>query len=143
MAGQVKERDARSNAERDTQSSDGTYHEHSDMPAAIQHLHNPIHPYDDPSHHFSVGLSQRQHGGPVSAGRPYIVGEAGPEMFVPSGSGRIEPNSSSGATVDPRILARAIKDALQDTSVQVDGRRLGRLTIRHQPIAVTELGGRR
>ena len=69
---------------------------------------------------------------------------SGPEMFVPSNSGRIEPNGSSGgATVDPRILARAIKDALGDTAVEVDGRRLGRLVTRHQPLAIAELGGRR
>ena len=36
--------------------------------------------------------TSRQHGGPVGAGRPYLVGEAGPELFVPSRSGRIEPN---------------------------------------------------
>ena len=86
----------------------------------------------------------RQHGGPVSSGRRYLVGEAGPEMFIPSRSGRIEPNGSGGGTVDdPRILARAIKDSLEGTAIEVDGRRLGRLTIRHQPLAVAELGGRR
>jgi phage-related protein len=31
----------------------------------------------------------RQHGGPVRARTPYIVGEAGPELFVPNQSGRI------------------------------------------------------
>ena len=36
---------------------------------------------------------ERQHGGPVGAGKPYIVGERGPELFVPNQSGRIEPNS--------------------------------------------------
>lgn len=34
----------------------------------------------------------RQHGGPVSAGSPYLVGEAGPELFVPGRSGGIVPN---------------------------------------------------
>ena len=38
----------------------------------------------------------RQHGGPVSAGRPYVVGEAGPELFVPHAAGTIVPNSASG-----------------------------------------------
>ena len=38
----------------------------------------------------------RQGGGPVGAGQPYIVGERGPELFVPSQSGRIEPNSGGG-----------------------------------------------
>ena len=31
----------------------------------------------------------RAGGGPVNAGSPYIVGEQGPELFVPSGYGRI------------------------------------------------------
>ena len=36
-----------------------------------------------------------QRGGPVGAGMPILVGEAGPEMFVPSGSGRILPKSQT------------------------------------------------
>jgi len=32
-------------------------------------------------------------GGPVMAGSPYIVGEAGPELFVPNQSGQIIPNN--------------------------------------------------
>ena len=35
-------------------------------------------------------------GGLVSANSPYIVGEVGPELFVPSGSGRIVPNNQLG-----------------------------------------------
>jgi len=31
----------------------------------------------------------RAHGGPVAAGRPYLVGEKGPEVFVPEIAGRI------------------------------------------------------
>lgn len=42
------------------------------------------------------GLFGRQFGGPVAAGTPYIVGEAGPELFVPSSSGNIVPNGSFG-----------------------------------------------
>ena len=30
-------------------------------------------------------------GGPIGAGEPVLVGEHGPELFVPSGSGRILP----------------------------------------------------
>ena len=33
-------------------------------------------------------------GGPVNRGRSYIVGERGPEMFVPNTSGTIVPNNS-------------------------------------------------
>ena len=35
---------------------------------------------------------RRQHGGPVSAGRPYMVGEAGPELFVPRRAGSVVAN---------------------------------------------------
>jgi len=34
----------------------------------------------------------REKGGPVTAGRPYLVGEKGPELFVPGQSGGIVPN---------------------------------------------------
>ena len=35
-------------------------------------------------------------GGPVSAGSPYLVGERGPELFMPSRGGSIIPNSALG-----------------------------------------------
>jgi phage-related minor tail protein len=37
--------------------------------------------------------SFRANGGPVAGGSPYIVGERGPELFVPTGSGTIVPNN--------------------------------------------------
>ncbi|PXW78141.1 hypothetical protein C7451_103249 [Blastomonas natatoria] len=44
-----------------------------------------------------LGLPGRATGGPVTAGRPYLVGERGPELFVPQGYGRVEPGGSAGA----------------------------------------------
>ena len=38
----------------------------------------------------------RQQGGPVQAGQAYIVGEAGPELFVPNANGAIVPNRGAG-----------------------------------------------
>ena len=38
--------------------------------------------------------TRRQAGGPVNAGRSYLVGERGPELFVPSRSGRILANGA-------------------------------------------------
>jgi predicted transcriptional regulator len=38
----------------------------------------------------------RAEGGPVSSGQPYLVGERGPELFVPASSGSIVPHGSSG-----------------------------------------------
>ncbi len=43
-----------------------------------------------------LGLPGRATGGPVSPGRGYMVGERGPEVFVPTASGRIE-NFEAGA----------------------------------------------
>jgi hypothetical protein len=37
-----------------------------------------------------LGLPGRATGGPVSGGRAYVIGERGPELFVPSTGGRIE-----------------------------------------------------
>lgn len=42
-------------------------------------------------------LTGKAMGGPVSAGSPYVVGEKGPELFVPSSSGSIIPNSKMGS----------------------------------------------
>ncbi len=42
------------------------------------------------------GLPGRATGGPVSPGRAYVVGERGPELFVPSSSGRVEAGGSGG-----------------------------------------------
>lgn len=37
-------------------------------------------------------------GGPVSGGQPYVVGEKGPELFIPKSSGMIVPNRVMGAS---------------------------------------------
>lgn len=41
-----------------------------------------------------TGAPGRATGGPVSAGRAYRVGERGPELFVPTTSGRVEAHGS-------------------------------------------------
>jgi hypothetical protein len=74
----------------------------------------------------SVGFEKRAKGGPVSAGQPYLVGEQGPELVVPSGNGTVIPagktasmmgggmggggmtiNITTGA--DPQAVVAAIK----------------------------------
>lgn len=40
-------------------------------------------------------LTPKAIGGPVSAGQPYLVGEQGAELFVPSSSGRIMPSNQT------------------------------------------------
>jgi phage-related minor tail protein len=60
----------------------------------------------------------------VSSGRPYIVGEVGPELFVPSSSGSIVPNDAMGGgsnvysiTVntgvgDPRVIGEEVVNVI-------------------------------
>jgi uncharacterized protein YukE len=38
----------------------------------------------------------RARGGPVAGGRPYLVGERGPELMVPAGNGTVVPNNALG-----------------------------------------------
>jgi len=43
-------------------------------------------------------LPGKARGGAVGAGRPYLVGERGPELFVPGAQGNIVPNNAMGST---------------------------------------------
>lgn len=72
-----------------------------------------------------LGLPGRATGGPVSPGRAYVVGERGPELFVPGGFGRVEPGGRGAAARDLRIAISintagpAAPAALQVSSRQV------------------------
>lgn len=50
----------------------------------------------------ALGLPGRATGGPVSPGRGYLVGERGPELFVPTSAGRVEPGVAT-PTRDVRV----------------------------------------
>ncbi|QTD57555.1 tail tape measure protein [Parasphingorhabdus cellanae] len=50
----------------------------------------------------ALGLPGRATGGPVTGGRAYMVGEQGPELFVPTAAGRIEPSAGT-APAQPNI----------------------------------------
>lgn len=47
-----------------------------------------------------LGLAGRATGGPVAPGQAYLVGERGPEVFVPTSSGRIENGSAATRPVN-------------------------------------------
>ena len=64
-------------------------------------------------------LPGRAAGGPVSAGSPYIVGERGPELFVPGRSGGIVPNNALGGGGDT-VVNGGINITVENT-----GERLG------------------
>ena len=44
------------------------------------------------------GIGGKAAGGPVSGGTPYLVGEQGPELFIPQSSGNIVPNGQMGSS---------------------------------------------
>jgi hypothetical protein len=77
---------------------------------------------------FAKGLTGKAIGGSVQSGQPYMVGERGPEMFVPNQSGSIVPNKKmgGGVTVINNVDARGsgadvdqkIKSAMAQTSQQ-------------------------
>ena len=73
-----------------------------------------------------LGSPGRATGGPVSPGRGYLVGERGPELFMPASAGRIENGLSSGGGRDVRVSINinapsgtSAPQALQRSSRQV------------------------
>ena len=42
-----------------------------------------------------ASITKREHGGPVHAGKPYVVGEAGPEVIIPKSDGNVLTNDDS------------------------------------------------
>lgn len=71
-----------------------------------------------------LGLPGRATGGPVGPGRAYLVGERGPELFVPTASGRVEPGAPGGAreirlSISINAPAGTEKRALEQSSRQV------------------------
>jgi hypothetical protein len=60
---------------------------------------------------FNLGSIFRAAGGPVSSGSPYIVGEQGPELFVPSSSGSIVPNNKLGGDLVINITGNTLLDS--------------------------------
>ena len=62
-------------------------------------------------------------GGPVMAGRPYMVGERGPELFMPNASGTIIPNGA-GNTINVHVNGRL---GASDNELRDIARRVGQM----------------
>ncbi len=72
-----------------------------------------------------IGKFFRANGGPVSTGKSYVVGERGPEMFVPNAGGRIVPNSDMGGSTNVVVNVDASGSSVQGDEQR--SRELGRL----------------
>jgi phage-related minor tail protein len=69
------------------------------------------------------GMPGRATGGPVTSGSAYMVGERGPELFVPTAAGRIETLGGGRGPVSVTINVAAPREAspaiMQQTGAQV------------------------
>lgn len=75
-----------------------------------------------------LGLPGRATGGQVSPGRGYLVGERGPELFVPASAGRVEANPGRAAARDVRVSIQVVapKGASAPESLQRSSRQVAR-----------------
>lgn len=87
----------------------------------------PVTPKPKPVSGFPSGLVRpRAMGGPVGAGQSYLVGEQGPELFVPGMGGSIVPGGGINVTLqagaflgsssDAREFARRVYSAIEEES---------------------------
>jgi len=70
-------------------------------------------------------LEGKANGGPVAGGKPYIVGERGPELFTPGTSGMITPNHALGGGTNVVVNVDASGSSIEGDEDR--GRELGRL----------------
>lgn len=80
-----------------------------------------------------LGLPGRATGGPVAPGRAYVVGERGPEVFVPTASGQVVPNGGGARDVrvsiavqgqgadSARLLARSARQVARAVRGAISG----------------------
>lgn len=62
-----------------------------------------------------LGLPGRATGGPVSPGSAYVVGERGPELFVPTSAGRVETGlPGQGAAREVRVAINLVAPRTSD-----------------------------
>ena len=60
----------------------------------------------------------KQHGGPITRGDAYVVGETGPELFIPNTSGRIVPNNQMA---QPGAIGGGDINYIFENTIFVDG----------------------
>ena len=73
-----------------------------------------------------VKAGSREHGGPVSAGKSFLVGERGPEMFTPNNSGRVSSNKDTfgGGNFEQSVTIVNNTPANVSTQTSDDGKQL-------------------
>ena len=74
----------------------------------------------------NYGIPQRAKGGPVSSGQTYMVGERGPELFVPGRSGTIVANDKMGGG-STNVVVNVDASGSNVEGDEQEGKQLGRL----------------
>jgi len=74
----------------------------------------------------NYGIPQRAKGGPVSSGQTYMVGERGPELFVPGRSGTIVANDKMGGG-GVSVVVNVDASGSKVEGDEQEGKQLGRL----------------
>jgi tape measure domain-containing protein len=83
-------------------------------------------------------LTGRALGGPVSKGRPYMVGENGPELFIPSAAGKVASNQNMGGmggavfNIDARGAQAGVGEEIRRALADYDRQSLARHVANHQ-----------
>ncbi len=72
-------------------------------------------------------LMARANGGPVSSGQTYMVGERGPELFVPGRSGTIVANDKMGGGGGVNVVVNVDASGSKVEGDEQEGKQLGRL----------------
>lgn len=57
---------------------------------------------------FGLSIPGLASGGPAKAGQPYIVGEKGPELFVPQNSGKVIPNNQLNKGMNAGVISAPV-----------------------------------
>ena len=82
----------------------------------------------DPVANLNAGaLQYRAAGGPVTGGSPYIVGERGPELFVPGRSGTVVPNNQLGSGGSTNVVVNVDASGSKVEGNDQQGNQLGRV----------------
>ncbi|BAR14393.1 Phage tape measure protein [uncultured Mediterranean phage uvMED] len=84
-------------------------------------------PFGNDVQGFSGPVGFAANGGPVTGGKPYIVGERGPELFTPGVSGMITPNHELGSGGSTNIVVNVDASGSSVEGDEDQGRELGRL----------------
>ena len=74
----------------------------------------------------NYGIPQRAKGGPVSSGQTYMVGERGPELFVPGRSGTIVANDKMGGG-STNVVVNVDASGSKVEGDEQEGKQLGRV----------------